>query len=87
MRIPYQDIEAETLNNLLEYHVLREGTDYGETEVPLEQQVAQLRAQLQSGELVLVYSELHESVNLMAANDFKAAETAGYQESPDDWQA
>ena len=87
MLIPYQDIDADTLNNLLEYHVLREGTDYGETEMPLEQQVAQLKAQLQSGELVLVYSELHESVNLMAARDFKAAEAAGYREMPDSWEA
>lgn len=70
MLIPYQDIDQETLNNLLEYHVLREGTDYGDTEIPLSQQVAQLKTQLISGHLVLVFSELHESVNLMLASEF-----------------
>ena len=70
MIIPWQQLEAETLNNLIEYYVLREGTDYGEQEISLVQKVAQVRAQLQSGEVVLVFSELHETVNLMSKQQF-----------------
>ncbi|MCC5825637.1 YheU family protein [Alkalimonas sp.] len=70
MIIPWQQLEAETLNNLIEYYVLREGTDYGEQEISLAQKVAQVRAQLQSGEVVLVFSELHETVNLMSKQQF-----------------
>jgi len=65
MIIPIDQIPKETLDSLLQEHVLREGTDYGEHEVPLETQVAQLKSQLASGDIVVVYSELHESVNLL----------------------
>ena len=65
MIIPYTDIAEDTLNNLIEYYVLREGTDYGEHEVTMAEKVATVKRQLKSGETVIVYSELHESINLM----------------------
>ena len=40
MLIPWQDLSPETLENLIESFVLREGTDYGEHERTLEQKVA-----------------------------------------------
>ncbi|MEE2025960.1 MULTISPECIES: YheU family protein [Alkalimonas] len=70
MIIPWQQLEAATLNNLIEYYVLREGTDYGEQEISLAEKVTQVRAQLQAGEVVLVFSELHETVNLMSKQQF-----------------
>ncbi len=57
MLIPWQDL-PETLENLIESFVLREGTDYGEHERTLEQKVADVKRQLQCGEAVLVWSEL-----------------------------
>ena len=63
MLIPWQDLSPETLENLIESFVLREGTDYGEHERTLEQKVADVKRQLQCGEAVLVWSELHETVN------------------------
>jgi uncharacterized protein len=65
MIIPYTDIAADTLNNLIEYYVLREGTDYGDIEVSLAEKVEHVQHQLQRGDVVIVYSELHESINLM----------------------
>lgn len=65
MIIPWKDLEAETLDNLIESFVLREGTDYGEQERSLAQKVKDVRRQLSSGEAVLVWSELHETVNIM----------------------
>ncbi|HEY9043654.1 MAG TPA: YheU family protein [Rheinheimera sp.] len=70
MIIPYTDISDDTLNNLIEYFVLREGTDYGEQEVELPQKVAMVKRQLKSGEVLIVYSELHESINLIAKQQF-----------------
>lgn len=69
MIIPHQDIATETLDTLLEEHALREGTDYGEHEISLSEKVAQLKKQLISGLVVIVYSELHESVNLMKKSE------------------
>ncbi|WP_445766239.1 YheU family protein [Rheinheimera sp.] len=79
MIIPYTDIADDTLNNLIEYYVLREGTDYGEQEMPMAAKVAMVKRQLQSGEVVIVYSELHESVNLMPKQLFLQQQA----ESPD----
>ena len=70
MIIPWQDLSTETLDNLIESFVLREGTDYGEHERSLEQKVNDVKRQLKSGDVVLVWSELHETVNIMPRNAF-----------------
>ncbi|KGB09179.1 MULTISPECIES: YheU family protein [Leclercia] len=71
MIIPWQDLAPETLDNLIESFVLREGTDYGEQERTLEQKVADVKRQLQNGEVLIVWSELHETVNVMPRNQFR----------------
>ncbi|EGA66767.1 YheU family protein [Vibrio brasiliensis] len=70
MIVPWQQIEPETLDNLIREFVLREGTDYGNVEVSLQDKVDQIRSQLESGEAVVVYSELHESVDIQLKNRF-----------------
>ena len=70
MIIPWQDLSPETLDNLIESFVLREGTDYGEHERSLEQKVNDVKRQLKSGDVVLVWSELHETVNIRPRNAF-----------------
>lgn len=64
MIIPWQEIDPETLNNLIEHFVLREGTDYGERELSMDEKVSRVRQQLERGEAVIVYSELHETVDV-----------------------
>lgn len=71
MIIPWQQISPDALNGIIEEFVMREGTDYGESEISFEQKKQNVKQQLNDGGIVLVYSELHETVNLMAANDFK----------------
>ncbi|MEE4407934.1 MULTISPECIES: YheU family protein [Serratia] len=74
MIIPWKELETETLNSLIESFVLREGTDYGEHERSLEQKVADVRRQLQNGEVLLVWSELHETINIMPRGQFRAGQ-------------
>ncbi|KFA95130.1 MULTISPECIES: YheU family protein [Vibrio] len=64
MIIPWQQIAAETLDNLIKEFVLREGTDYGDTEWSLDDKVSHVKAQLENGEAVIVFSELHETVDI-----------------------
>lgn len=71
MIIPWQEVAPDTLNSLIESFVLREGTDYGEHERSLEQKVADVKRQLETGEVVLVWSELHETVNIMPRTQFR----------------
>ncbi|WP_116475616.1 YheU family protein [Zobellella maritima] len=67
MIIPYTELAENTLNNLIEHFVLREGTDYGEQETGLADKVRQVKQQLKQGEAVIVYSELHDSINIVPA--------------------
>jgi uncharacterized protein YheU (UPF0270 family) len=65
MLIPYTSLDEDTLHALVESFVLREGTDYGEHEISLEEKVAQVLEQLAQGSVVIEYSEEHESVNII----------------------
>lgn len=71
MIIPWQQLDPDTLTNLIEAFVLREGTDYGEQERSLAQKVADVRRQLERGDVVLVWSELHETINIMPRSEFR----------------
>ncbi|WP_447832243.1 YheU family protein [Aeromonas salmonicida] len=73
MIIPWQDLDSDTLNNLLEHFVLREGTEYGEHDVSLTDKVDEVRQQLKQGLAVIVYSELHESINIVSKATFSSA--------------
>jgi uncharacterized protein len=75
MIIPFAQLDKDTLYNLIESYVLREGTDYGEQEVSIESKVAQVHQQLQSGEAMVFFSELHESVTIISKSEFKALQS------------
>ncbi|MGL6261283.1 YheU family protein [Vibrio sp. WXL103] len=64
MIIPWQEIETETLDNLVREFVLREGTDYGAQEISLDHKVEQVKDQLRNGQAVIVFSELHNTVDI-----------------------
>ena len=70
MIIPYQQLDKDTLQNLIEAFVLQEGTDYGEQEKSLEEKVNDVYQSLVNEEIVIVYSELHETVNIMPKEAF-----------------
>lgn len=72
MIIPITQVSHEILTNIIEAFVLQEGTEYGENDIALAEKVAQVLTQLQSGEAFLVYSELHETVNIVAKDQLKA---------------
>jgi len=52
--------------------VLREGTDYGAEEISLADKVAHVQQRLQQGEAVIVFSELHETVNIMPRHELQS---------------
>lgn len=72
MLIPYEQLDSATLEALIEHFVLQEGTDYGEHEVTMERKVEDVKAQLKRGDAVIVYSELHESVNIVPRDQVTA---------------
>tara|TARA_B110000114_G_C14877267_1_gene311264 strand:- start:155 stop:394 length:240 start_codon:yes stop_codon:yes gene_type:complete len=70
MIIPIEELSNDTLTAILEEFVLREGTEYGAEDVSLTQKIAQIKQQLTQGSVVLVYSELHETVNILQKEQF-----------------
>lgn len=71
LEVPWQQIEPETLERLIEEFVTRDGTDYGESEVPLARKVEQVKALLRRGEALVVFDELAESVTLLDRETFR----------------
>lgn len=70
MIIPWQQLEEETLNNIVESFILREGTDYGFEELSLERKKQNLLARIHHGDAVIVWSELHETIDIKNKMEF-----------------
>ena len=69
MLIPYQDIAPETLNNLIESFILREGTDYGEIEFSLAEKTEKVLLQLKNGSVVIEFSQVSETITLIPKSE------------------
>lgn len=65
LEIPPARLAADVLAALLEEFASRDGTDYGMREQPLEDKVDQLRSQLASGRLALLYDGDSETWDLL----------------------
>jgi uncharacterized protein YheU (UPF0270 family) len=57
MDIPWQSLSDDALNSIIQEFVLREGTEYGASEVSLEQKVEQVLAQIKSGKVAISYNK------------------------------
>ena len=63
--IPYTELSDDALIGVIRAFVLREGTDYGEREFTLEEKVANVRAQLESGEAQILFDPDSASVDIV----------------------
>ena len=61
-------LSPEALRGLIEEFVTRDGTDYGERERDLEEKVADVEQQLESGEVRIVIDLETESVTLLSVD-------------------
>lgn len=76
MIIPHQQLSPEALLGLIEDFVTRDGTDYGEHEVPLATKVAQVRRQLERGVSVIVFNDEDESCMIVLREQLPTASRA-----------
>jgi uncharacterized protein YheU (UPF0270 family) len=65
--IPHTELSSEALRSVVESFVLREGTDYGEREISLDQKVAQVLRQLERGEARIVFDARLETVDIVVS--------------------
>lgn len=64
VEIPYRQLSADALQGLIESFVLREGTEYGAQDVPLEVKRAQVMRQLEKGEARICFDPESETVDI-----------------------
>ena len=69
VRIPYDQLSPEALHGVVEEFVTRDGTDYGEVEIPVETKIAQVMAQLRSGKAVIVFDQETDSGTILRSDD------------------
>jgi uncharacterized protein YheU (UPF0270 family) len=65
VEVPPERLGADLLQALLEEYASRDGTDYGERELSLEQKVSQLERQLRHRDLVILFDAESESWDLL----------------------
>lgn len=63
--VPHTELSADALRGVVESFVLREGTDYGERDVPHEAKVAQVLRQLERGEAQILFDPVSQSVHIV----------------------
>ena len=69
LKIPYDQLNPETLHGVVEEFVTRDGTDYGEFEVPFETKTSQVLGQLKSGQAVIIFDQKTETCNILKSDD------------------
>jgi uncharacterized protein YheU (UPF0270 family) len=63
--VPYADLSPEALRGVVESFVLREGTDYGERDVPFATKVSQVIRQVERGEARIMFDPITQSVQIV----------------------
>ena len=74
MIVPWQDVHADSLQNLIEEFVSRDGTDYGEHEIPVSSRVEQVRQLLRRGKVVIWFDEATETVSVFETDKVPVAD-------------
>jgi uncharacterized protein len=65
VEIPHEQLSPEALHGVLESFVLREGTEYGERDVPLDTKIAQVLRQIERGEAQIVFDPNSETLDIV----------------------
>jgi uncharacterized protein YheU (UPF0270 family) len=62
--VPYQQLDATTLQSLIEEFVTRDGAIQGHCDIALSAQIAAVLAMLKSGKAVIIFDESDETCTI-----------------------
>ena len=71
IEIPADRLSADALSAVIEEFILREGTDYGVSEVSLQNKIDQVRRQLSNGDVLITFDPVTENCNLLTPHQFQ----------------
>jgi len=66
IEVPHAQLAPEVLRRLVEEFVTRDGTDYGRIERTLEEKVAGVMRQLESGEAAIEVDVEHDTIDIVS---------------------
>lgn len=69
--VPWRELSPDALLGVIDEYVTREGTEYGASDVPLETKRAQVRRQLEEGEVVVLFDAKTQTTNIVTADSLK----------------
>jgi uncharacterized protein len=69
VKIPYDQLTQEALKGVIEEFITRNGTVYGEDEMPLETKIAQVLIQLKSKDAFIVFDHHSETTTILNKDD------------------
>ena len=65
VKIPYDQLSNEALQGVIEEFVTRDGTDYGEVQIPLETKITQVLKQLISKDAFILFVQHSETCTIL----------------------
>ncbi len=69
MQVPYEALSEEALQRLVESYITREGYEFASMmNEPLALHAARVKESLRTGEAVITFDELSQSINIIKAN-------------------
>ncbi len=71
VRIPYDQLSPDTLTAVIEEYVTRVGTDYGEREVPFEEQIIGVKQYLEAGKAFIVFNKETGTCSIVSRDNSK----------------
>ncbi len=71
VEVPYEQLSPEALLGVIKEFVTREGTDYGHVEVSLEDKIAQVKRQLERGEVRVLFDAKEQTINLVSKREHR----------------
>ena len=71
LEVPWRELSADALQGVIEEFATREGTEYGLAEVPLAAKVAEIRRQIERGEVLVFFDTVMESCQLLTRDEVR----------------
>lgn len=73
IEVPWDALEAETLQRLVEEFVTREGTDYGQQEIDLSTKVQQIIHGLRNRQWLIIVDTAMQSTHIVDSTEWRRA--------------
>lgn len=71
IEIPFESLSSDAQHGVIDNFIQREGTDYGVAEVSYDAKIEQVRRQILSGKVKIIYEPDTGSVTLMLKHEWE----------------